>query len=165
MGFGDWVVYHALSEFDMAKHSSSIRPKYGGYTRVPSGDELKKYFAQSGFPNGYTSRISWCGVFATYILHKVCPAIVWQGAKIVDLSGGKNLKIVIKRKPDDLRPGDVAVRDSRGANHHFIVLAPASSGALGSVDGNHGGPGRPLLFYGRFWKNNVSAVDGYYRLI
>jgi hypothetical protein len=163
MGLGDWVVYHALSEFDMAKHGSSIRPKYGGYTRVPSGDELKKYFAQSGFPNGYTSKISWCGVFATYVLHKVCPAIGWQGAKIVDLSGGKNLKLV--RSNRGMKPGDVAVRDSSGANHHFIVLAEPSGGPIYSVDGNHGGPGNPVLFYGRFWKNNVAAVDGYYRLL
>jgi len=168
MGFGDWVVYHALSEFDMARHGSSIKTEGGGYTREPSLEEMDKYFKGSGGFSGYSGNkgVSWCGVFATYILRKVCTGVAWKGGKLVDLSpGGKNLKIVYGGA--GLQAGDVAVRDSKSSvgNHHFIVLGAPTGEQITTVDGNYGGVNVRRLFYGNHAKNKVGAVDGYYRLI
>jgi len=166
MGFGDWVVHHALSEFNMALHGSSIKAEGGGYTREPSLAEMDKFFKGSGgFPEGYSGnhKVHWCGVFATYILRKVCTGVAWQRGKLVDLSGGKNLQIV--RNNVGMKAGDVAVRDTANQNHHFIVLGEPTGGQITSVDGNYGNIQLRRLFYGNHWKNKVSAVEGYYRLI
>ncbi len=163
MGLKRTVVYYALSEFDMGLHGGSITATGSGYTRKPSRAELDKYFkASGGFPQGFDKTVHWCGLFATYVLRKAGVGVVWQHGKIVDLSGGKDITLVSGSK--GIGPGDVAVRDMNTANHHFIVLAEPVKGAITSVDGNYGDIKNPMLFYGRHWKNSVSAVNFYYRI-
>lgn len=147
----DLVVRYAVEEL------KGQRP-----TRRPSLEELNRYCTGCGDSYaGFDNTLHWCGIFATYILRKAGVRVRWA-RKIVDDSGGQDIKIVWGR--EGMGPGDVAVRDWRNVNHHFIVLDSPKSGVIWSVDGNHGGVGNPLLFCGRHGKNTVAAVDYYYRV-
>jgi hypothetical protein len=111
--------------------------------KPPTAADLAKFKTASGnVPvNGYS--ISWCGIFAAYVLKR------WGGLDV-------RWKYWVKGKPSGLigpgvnytagssgmRPGDVAVitgadKNGNRTDHHFIVThVDYSKNVLHSVDGN-----------------------------
>lgn len=148
-------------EFVMKYAKAELR---GMKQRVPSRADLNRYFVGCGGPYwGYEPSVSWCGIFACYILRKAGLAVKWKmGRGIQDLSGGQDLKLIHGR--EGLAMGDVAVRGS--GSHHFILLENPSEGqtVAYAVDGNAAGAGNPLLFCGYNPRDALSGVRFYYRI-
>ena len=137
---------------------------HGLKERVPSTADLNRYFVGCGGGYaGYDPTMSWCGIFACYILRKAGLNVKWKKYRgIEDLSGGSDLKAIWGR--EGLALGDVAVRGT--GDHHFILLETPSEGqsVVRAVDGNARGPGDPLLFCGYNPRNALSGVKYYYRI-
>ena|GEM_PF-1197527 len=136
-----------------------------GHTRVPSKEELDKYFKAGGVA-GYDKNVHWCGIFQTYLLQKSGIACHWA-REIVDDSGGKDLEIVSgEAAKKGLAVGDI-VKVSH-AQHHFMVLDAVTSGYIRSIEGNAGGLKYPLLaanWMGNAKHNVVADIQYRYRVI
>ncbi|MGH9948012.1 MAG: hypothetical protein ACRD6X_12540 [Pyrinomonadaceae bacterium] len=112
-----------------------------GHTRVPTKNELNKYFSAAGIP--YSPGVHWCGIFQLWLLKSSGVACHWDRA-IVDDSGGKDLEIVSgEEAKKGLAVGDI-VRIGH-AQHHFMILEPAAKGYLRNIEGNAGGIKYPML--------------------
>jgi hypothetical protein len=135
--------------------------------RVPSLEDLDRYFRECGDEgfgqSGYDKQVSWCGIFATYLLIRVGARVKWRmGKGIQDLSGGEDILFVPGNQ--GIRRGDIAVRGS--GSHHFIVLddPPPAAGGIKCVEGNSGGTDYPEMRAGRRYQNHLAAVTCYYRV-
>lgn len=138
--------------------------------RQPTYSELNKYFVECGSTwTSFDPTVNWCGVFAAYLLRKAGAKIRWvMGWGIHNLTGTENpegniyVQMIYGNKGISI--GDIAVRDS--SNHHFIVLTPPDNyGNYKCVEGNYGGVGNPWLHHGWNYKNNISRVNLYYRIL
>jgi hypothetical protein len=156
------VVDHALAEMK------------GQGKRRPSTEELNSYFTGSGSVyRGYDKTVSWCGVFAAYILRKASVGIYWKMAKGLQIEATSDVTLV--QGCEGIGVGDVAValnpREDANGNllcsaHHFIVVrTPASAeGLVEAVHGNNGGTSAPELFHGLHPKYPVNKIVYYYRV-
>lgn len=132
--------------------------------RVPSESELDNYFTGCGSAfTQYDRTVSWCGIFATYILRKTGLRVKWRIGKGIENEPGC-FDIQFVRGNAGVSTGDIAVRGT--GYHHFILLEqPANQGAILAVDGNAGGIEYPQLRYDRWWKNSLSAINCYYKIL
>jgi hypothetical protein len=127
----------------------------------PTPMQLTNYFTGCGGSyNGYKPTLSWCGIFATYILRQAGIRVQWQ-SHIVIVSP-YDLELVYSREGMDI--GDVAVSN----NHYFIVMEKVAYKQPVpplAVHGNYGGVGNPQMYYGRHWGHPLSSVQCYYRIL
>jgi len=138
--------------------------------RKPAQSELDRYFAECG---GHWKKadgtVHWCGVFTAYLLRKAGARVWWvMGWGIHNVVGNENPEgnIYVHRIDGNkgISIGDIAVRDS--SVHHFIVLSqPDKYGNYECVEGNYGGIGNPMLHHGKNYKNNLSRVHLFYRVL
>jgi len=137
---------------------------HGMQKRVPSRADLDRYFINCGGGySGYDPTVSWCGIFACYIMRKAGLRVKWKRYKgIEDLSGGTDMKAIWGR--EGIALGDVAVRGS--GQHHFILLeTPAKDQrVVYAADGNAMGKYNPMLACGRDGRNILPEVTYYYRI-
>jgi hypothetical protein len=136
-----------------------------GCTRVPSKDELDKYFRAADVP-GYDKRVHWCGIFQVYLLKQAGVACHWDRA-IVDDSNGKDLEIVSGEEAKrGLQAGDIL--RVGWAQHHFMALQPVEKGSIPCVEGNAGGLDHPTLaanWMGNALHNVVADIQYRYRVV
>jgi len=136
-----------------------------GHIRVPSKEELNKYFKAGGV-SGYNKTTHWCGIFQVYLLKSAGVACHWE-REIVDDSGGKDLEIVSgEAAKKGLAVGDI-VKVSH-AQHHFMILEAVTKGYIRSIEGNAGGLEHPLLaanWMGNAKHNVVENIQFRYRVI
>lgn len=139
--------------------------KTPGYTRVPSKEELDKYFRAADVP-GYDPSVHWCGIFQVHLLKQAGVACHWN-REIVDDSGGADLEIVSgEDAKKDLLAGDI-IKVS-WAQHHFMILEPVEKGSIPSIEGNAGGLKYPTLaarWMGNASNNTVENIQYRYRVV
>lgn len=136
-----------------------------GYTRVPSKEELDKYFRAADV-QGYNKSVHWCGIFQVYLLKQAGVACHWD-REIVDDSGGNDLEIVTgEDAKKGLAAGDI-IKVS-WALHHFMILEPVEKGSITCIEGNAGGLDHPTLasrWMGNALHNTVGNIQYRYRVI
>ncbi|MCI0640938.1 MAG: hypothetical protein L0Y72_27010 [Gemmataceae bacterium] len=160
------LILWALAEIYHGK-TQSVPAKGGipGILRIPSVEELKKYFKTAG-AGDYDKKVHWCGIFQTYLLIKAGVACHWK-YEIVDDSNGKDLEILKgPAAQKGLAIGDI-VRIHHH-EHHFMVFDPVASGFVRSFEGNAQGPEYPTLaanWMGNMKHNVVSDIYMRYRVL
>ncbi len=97
-----------------------------------------KWLRKDGTPGGTNDPalgISWCGIFATYVLQGIGIPVIWRTfVGITPLS--PHFQELYGFGSGKVKRGDICVRDSN--NHHFIVYKEEGN-MLYSYDGNLAG--------------------------
>jgi len=153
------VLYGKTTEY---KYPNGSIP---GYTRVPSSEELNKYF-QAADVAQYDPAVHWCGIFQVYLLQKAGVTCQWDRA-IANKLYYDDLEIVSgEQAKTGLQIGDI-VRVKHN-EHHLMVLDPVSKGFIRGVEGNAGGLQYPTLamnWFGNAKSNIVEEIQHRYRVI
>lgn len=133
--FPSWETLKEIYDEGMEVKRDWVVNNGANLTALKKGQWLRKQNPPGGTSEA-TLGISWCGIFATYVLRCCGIPVKWKmGVGIAPLKPYLEIMSGLT-DADKIVPGDICVK---GTNQHHFIVADRAGDTLISVDGNLSG--------------------------